>query len=41
LKYIGVHSKRFGGSTPLTTSVPDEASSRKDVSTVSALPIVS
>ena len=41
LKYRGVHSKRLGGSTPETTSVPPVASSRRDVSTVSVEPIVS
>src|SRR6266487_3118222 len=41
LKYSGVHSNRFGGSTPDTTSVPPVESSRSDVSTVSTDPIVS
>ena len=41
LKYSGVHSKRFGGSTPEMTSVPPVASSRSEVSTVSVEPIVS
>jgi hypothetical protein len=41
LKYSGVHSNRFGGSTPDTTSDPPVISSRSDVSTVSTDPIVS
>ena len=41
LKYKGVHSKRFGVSTPLTTSVPPVARMRNDVSMVSGLPMVS
>ena len=41
LEVQGVHSKRFGGSTPETTSVPPVASSRSEVSTVSIEPIVS
>ena len=41
LKYMGVHSKRLGGSTPLTTSVPPVCRRRREVSTVSVLPIVS
>jgi hypothetical protein len=41
LKYSGVHSNRFGGSTPEMTRVPPVTSSRSDVSTVSTEPIVS
>jgi hypothetical protein len=41
LKYSGVHSKRLGGSTPETTSVPPVVSSRSEASTVSTEPMVS